>query len=111
MYREDFLAHQWTPSVPTNYQYVQQERQWLLLENKVAVLHVYVACSTTRDTGFFQWNSDLFQLITSEMLLLKSSGFRCVAFGDFNTRVGCMKGLEGNNPSTNENYPLFIPYN
>ena len=43
LYKEELTAHQWTPPVPNNLQYVMNERQWLLLGNKCAFLHIYVA--------------------------------------------------------------------
>ena len=33
IYNETLTAHQWTPPVPPNQQYVMGERQWLLHEN------------------------------------------------------------------------------
>ena len=110
IYDETLIAHQWTPPVPTNQQYVMGERQWLLLENSqdnCAFLHVYIACQTTRNDSYMQWNEDLFALITQEAILLRRRGFSCLAMGDFNTRVGAIHGLERNTPGTNHNYPMF----
>ena len=113
IYNETLTAHQWTPPVPPNQQYVMGERQWLLLENgheKCAFLHVYIACQTTRNDSYVQWNEDLFSLLTQEAILLRRQGFTCMAMGDFNTRVGAIPGLEGNTQDTNHNYPMFMNF-
>ena len=88
-------------------QYVEKERQWLLLGDKCAFLHIYIACQSQRNQDYIQWNQDLFSLVTNEALLLRKRGFCCLAMGDFNTRVGRLPGLEGNTPDTNDNYPMF----
>ena len=110
LYREDLVAHEWTPPVPSSQQYVEKERQWLLLGDKCAFLHIYIACQSHRSQDFLQWNEDLFSLVTSEALLLRKRGFCCLAMGDFNTRVGVLPGLEGNTPDTNANYPMFLSF-
>ena len=33
-----------------------------------------------------------------------------LALGDFNTRVGCIPGLEKNKPDTNRNFPMFMNF-
>ena len=113
IYDETLTAHQWTPPVPINQQYVMGERQWLLLENshnKCAFLHVYIACQSTSNDSYVQWNEDLFSLLTQEAILLRRQGFTCMAMGDFNTRVGAIPGLEGNTNDTNRNYPMFMNF-
>ena len=110
LYREDLVAHEWTPPVPSSQQYVEKERQWLLLGDKCAFLHIYIACQSHRNQDFIQWNEDLFSLVTTEALLLRKRGFCCLALGDFNTRVGVLPGLEGNTPDTNANYPMFLSF-
>ena len=95
---------------PSSQQYVEKERQWLLLGDKCAFLHIYIACQSHRNQDFIQWNEDLFSLVTSEALLLRKRGFCCLALGDFNTRVGVLPGLEGNTPDTNANYPMFLSF-
>ena len=86
------------------------ERQWLLLGNKCAFLHIYIACQTTRSDSYLQWNEDLFQLVTGEAILLRRQGICCLAMGDFDTRVGQMDGLEGNTSDTNSNFPMFTTF-
>ena len=108
LYKESLTAHQWTPPVADNLKYIQQERQWLLLGSKLAFLHIYIACQTTRNNDFEQWNEDLFNLVTQEAILLRRQGMCCLAMGDFNTRVGEIPGLEGNTPDTNKNLPMFM---
>ena len=68
MYKEDMTAHQWTPPVPPHLQHISNERQWLLLGRKVAFLHIYVACQTSRNNDFIEWNEHLFELVTQEAI-------------------------------------------
>ena len=110
IYREELTAHQWTPPVPPAQQYVEKERQWLLLGNNCAFLHIYIACQSYRNRDFLQWNEDLFALVTAEAMVLRRKGFCCLAMGDFNTRVGELPGLEGNTTDTNDNYPAFVSF-
>ena len=114
LYKDTLTAHAWTPTVPPELQYIMNERQWLLLDsgmsNKVAYLHVYIACQSTRNDSYIQWNQDLFALITQESIRLRRQGFVVIAMGDFNTRVGCIPGLEWNTPDHNKNTPLFMNF-
>ena len=110
LYRDSLSAHQWNPSVPERLQYVKNERQWLLLDGKVAFLHIYIACQTTRSDSYIQWNEDLFELVTQEAMVMRRQGLCCIAMGDFNTRVGELPGLSGNTPDTNSNYPMFMNF-
>ena len=110
IYKETISAHHWTPPVPDKLQYIMNERQWLLLGNKCAFLHIYIACQTTRNDSYLQWNEDLFHLVTQEAILLRRQGICCLAMGDFNTRVGTLDGLEGNTPDTNSNFPMFTTF-
>ena len=74
LYRETLTAHQWTPPASENLKYIENERQWLLVEGtqeRCAFLHVYIACQTTRNTNFLQWNEDLFHLISLEAIKLR----------------------------------------
>ena len=109
-YKESLSAHQWFPPVPPDHQFVEKERQWLLLGDKIAFLHIYVACQNHRDESYKQWNEALFSLVTQEAILLRRRGFCCLAMGDFNTRVGVLPGLEGNTPDRNTNYPAFMDF-
>ena len=77
---------------------------------KVAFLHAYIAFQTTRSDDFLQWNEDLFFLLTQEAKSLKQRGFIIMGMGDFNTRVGQLKGLENNTPDTNRNSPMFFTF-
>lgn len=110
LYKDELQAHQWDPHVTDDYQYIKKERQWLIIGGKTAFLHIYVACETKRPTNFEQWNQDLFSLVTQEALILRQQGMCCLALGDFNTRVGKIRGLEGNLPGTNTNYPAFMSF-
>ena len=113
LYRKSLTAHQWTPPVPANLAYISNERQWLLVEGskkRCAFLHVYIACQSTSDDSYIQWNEDLFHLITQEAIKLRQQGFITLAMGDFNTRVGQIPGLEGNTPDTNYNTPKFLTF-
>ena len=106
-YREDLTAHEWRPSVPKEYEYVKNERQWLLLGNKIAFLHVYIACHNYTNDSYIKWNDDLFELICCESITLRTQGFCVLAMGDFNTRVGRLPGLEWNDDVVNPNFTKF----
>ena len=113
LYKETLPAHQWTPAVPDNLQYIANERQWLVIDNKserLAFLHVYIACQTTRSDSYLQWNEDLFHLITMESIRLRRKGYVVLAMGDFNSRVGQLPGLEENTPDVNRNTPMFLNF-
>ena len=113
LYKDVLPAHQWTPIVPDNLQYIANERQWLVIDNKterLAFLHVYIACQTTRSDSYLQWNEDLFHLLTQEALKLRRQGFIVLAMGDFNSRVGQLNGIEDNTPDVNRNTPMFLNF-
>ena len=113
LYKSELPVHKHQPTVPEHLQYVKNERQWLLFANgcrKVAFLHCYLACQTTRDNSFLQWNEDLLFLLKQEAKLLKHQGFIVVALGDFNTRVGRLPGLSENTPDINQNFDLFMNF-
>ena len=112
-YREGLNPHQWSPHVPENLKYIENERQWLLIDSgdkKCALLHCYLACQTTRHDEFTQWNEDLLTLMTQEVVKLKENGFLILCMGDFNSRVGRIPGLEGNTPDVNQNGPMFLNF-
>ena len=112
-YRSNLHSHAWTPKVPANLKYVENERQWLLLttgQARVAFLHIYIACQSHKNDGFLQWNEDLFQLVTTETIKLRRDGFTVISMGDFNTRIGAVPGLEGNTPDINQNTPMFLNF-
>ena len=57
MYSSKLTAHEHHPEVPEEYQYVMNERQWLLIadgKNPCAFLHTYIACQTSRNSSFIQ---------------------------------------------------------
>ena len=113
LYKESLTAHQYSPVVPRNLEYIQNERQWLLISSghdRIAFLHVYIACQNNRDDSFLTWNENLFALISQESLRLKQQGFTVLALGDFNSRVGAIPGLEGNTPDHNRNTPMFLTF-
>ena len=112
-YRSNLTAHLWIPKTCSKYDYVSKERQWLSikgLNEKLAFLHVYIACQTNRSDSYLQWNNDLFSLLTEETHVLRSQGFSILALGDFNTRVGRLKGMEENLPDVKSkiNLGFFI---
>ena len=114
LYRSTLNAHKYKPVVTDDYAYLNNERQWLLVNSgakRCAFLHIYIACQSSRNNNsFLTWNEDLFSLITQEALELKRQGFVILAMGDFNTRVGRIKGLEGNTPDINKNSPMFFRF-
>ena len=107
-------AHPWKPDILDTYKYVENERQWLLMEGeggkKLAFLHCYIACQSFTSDDFLRWNQDLFQMITLEALQLREEGYMILAMGDFNSHVGRIDGLEGNKPSVNDNEPMFTSF-
>ena len=111
LYKDSLIAHQWSPAVPCDKEYVAKERQWLLIDSqsdtKCAFLHCYIACQSTASESFLSWNEDLFGLITAEAVKLRRQGFMVVAMGDFNSKIGVVPGLEGNRPDKNRNEPMF----
>ena len=111
LYRETLTPHLWTPPVPAHVRHVENERQWFLIDNgkeKLAFLHCYLACQSTKNDDFLQWNEDLFQLMSMEMSKLREHGFVTLCMGDFNSRVGRIQGLENNTPDVNKNEPMFM---
>ena len=89
------------------------ERQWLLISNnneKIAFLHVYIACQTNKTDSFLTWNEDLFFLISQEAINLRRQGFVVLSLGDYNSRIGCVPGLEANTPDLNKNTPMFLNF-
>ena len=113
LYRNNLTASEWLPSVPANLQYIQNERQWLLISSnteKIAFLHIYLACQSFKSDAFLAWNEDLLSLVTQEAIILKRQGFVVLSLGDYNTRVGQIPGLEGNTPDTNGNTPMFMTF-
>ena len=63
IYKESLTAHEWEPSVDPGLEYVKQERQWLLLDTgneRIAFLHVYIACCNSDNDPSMVWNEDLF---------------------------------------------------
>ena len=112
LYKDTLNTHEWTPPVPDKYQYIKNERQWLLVnsaEEKCAFLHTYIACQN-KDNSFIQWNEDLFSLITLEAIKLRKQGFIVLAMGDFNSKIGAIPGVENNTPDLNKNTPKFLNF-
>ena len=113
LYKSTLHCHKYVPAVPEEYQYIKNERQWLLLSGgtrRLAFLHLYIACQNNNDNSFMQWNDDLFSLVTQEALDLKRQGFFTLAMGDFNSRVGQLPGLENNTPGHNRNTSRFFRF-
>ena len=78
LYKNSLTASEWSPPVPPKLQHIMNERQWLLISNKtekVAFLHVYIACQSNKTDSFLAWNEDLFFLFTQEAMAA-SPGWR-----------------------------------
>ena len=113
LYKEALTPHHWGPKVEDRFKYVENERQWLLVDNgseRFAMLHCYVACQSARNDDYLQWNEDLFELMTNELIRLRKQGFIVLCMGDFNSRIGRVSGLEGNTPDLNKNSPMFFNF-
>ena len=80
LYRDTLLAHEWRPTVSSSQEYIKNERQWLLLGNKLAFLHVYIACHNFTNDSYIKWNEDLFKLITDGSIGIKEA--RLLYFGN-----------------------------
>ena len=85
-YRESLSCHQHHPTVPSDYLYLSNERQWLMVSSgtrKLAILHCYLACvSTSRSNDFLRWNRDLFTMMADEVRHLRRLGFVCLCMGE-----------------------------
>ena len=113
LYRDTLSAHEWSRPVPQELVFVENERQWLIIDSpgeKCAFLNIYAACASFTNESFIQWNQDLFSLVTTEAILLRDMGYIVLAMGDFNSRCGRLPGLEGNTPDTNRNAPMFLNF-
>ena len=96
LYKETLKPHQWTPPVPFHLHHIENERQWLLIDNgkeKIALLHCYIACQNSTNNDYIQWNEDLFHLMSIELTKLRDQGFLVLCLGDFNSRIGRIPGL------------------
>ena len=85
IYRNTLNVHRHEPTVPDNFDYVKKERQWLLIISgslRCAFLHCYLACQTTRNDTYIQWNEDMFSLLSDEAMHLKQQGFMILALGN-----------------------------
>ena len=112
-FKETLKVHKHEPVVPPEHKHVQNERQWLLITGggrKCAFLHVYMACQTSRNDSYLQWNEDLFCLLKQEAHVLKRQGFIILAMGDFNSRCGRIEGLEQNTADLNNNSIMFFNF-
>ena len=60
--KENIDAHPWKPSIPDSVAHVSKERQWLLMDNRaqrLAFLHCYIACQTSRNNDYIEQNEHL----------------------------------------------------
>ena len=113
LYKNSIITHEYRPNVPSGYEYLDNERQWLLISSgsdRIAFLSIYIACQNSRNNTFLSWNEDLFFLVSQEAASLRLQGFVIVAMGDFNSRVGAIPGLEGNTEDVNMNSPMFFNF-
>ena len=56
-YKDSLSPHPWLPKVQEDLKYVENERQWLLIDNgkeRVALLHFYIACQSNRNDDFLK---------------------------------------------------------
>ena len=67
----------------------------------------YLACASGGPHNHHKWNTDMYLMMTTEIISLRNRGFAIIALGDFNSKVGQIPGLEGNTPNHNANTPLF----
>ena len=85
-YKKSLQVHNYTPVVPTECSHLSNERQWLLLQlgsQKVAILHCYLACVSSKSDDFKDWNMMMYQMMSSEAQQLKARNFAIVCLGNF----------------------------
>ena len=112
-YRPHLNPHIWKPQVSENLKYLDKERQWVLIsrgKEKLALLHCYLACETSRNNGFIQWNEDLYFMMNQEIIQLRQQGFMVISIGDYNAHIGKVPGLEGNHSDVNNNGRMFMNF-
>ena len=107
--RPDLKHSPWEPGLVLH-PYLNAERMWLLVyENnkKIAFCTVYCA-SEVQDENFKQWNTDLLDMIKTEIETIRNDGYECIVLGDLNGHVGCdERGIPGNRPDINFNGGLI----
>ena len=84
-YKESLRAHTHRPPVSPDHAFVDNERQWLLIEagrTKIAFLHLYMACVSFTNRDFIDWNSSIFSVLTSELQHLRGLGFTIICLGN-----------------------------
>ena len=85
-YSNTLNVQNYTPNVASMYEYLDKERQWILLKCgniNLAILNVYMCC-VRNDLAHLDWNTDLYAMLYSKTIVLRNKGFKIVALGDFN---------------------------
>ena len=94
--------------------FVRTERAWTTVESvsgKTAVCAVYAGFQAP-DDRHGEWNQNLYSVLKSEIVKLRTDGFRVVMLGDFNGHVGCdpTVGIVGNHAGVNRNGRRFLDF-
>ena len=96
--------------------YVDSERLWVTYQShqgKSAICSLYLGFNAG-DGRHEAWNRGIFEVLSEEVLQLRSQGYRIIMLGDFNSHVGSVLeqgGIPGNRPQTvNKNGEMFLGF-
>ena len=96
--------------------YVDSERLWVTYQSqqgKSAICTLYLGFNAS-DRRHEAWNRGIYEVLSQEVMELRSQGYRIIMQGDFNSHVGAVLeqgGIPGNYPSTvNKNGELFLSF-
>ena len=91
IYKENLQVYKWSNPIDDKYKKIETERLWSIIDTgttKYAVLNIYGASEVTTNNDFIEWNRLLLELVSKEIVKLKSEGYCIVVQGDLNGHVG-----------------------
>ena len=96
--------------------YVDSERLWVTYQSqqgKSAICSLYLGFNAG-DGRHEAWNRGIYEVLSEEVLQLRSQGYRIIMMGDFNSHVGSVLeqgGIPGNRPqAVNKNGEMFLSF-
>ena len=94
--------------------FVNNERVWVTvdsLQTKTAVCGLYLGFQAS-DDRHGDWNDSIFEVLASEISVLRAKGYRIKILGDFNAHVGAIEGqgVVGNKSDINANGWRFLRF-
>lgn len=96
--------------------YVDTERLWVTYQSqqgKSAICSLYLGFNAG-DRRHEAWNRGIYEVLSEEIMELRSKGFRIILQGDFNAHVGSVLeegGIPGNHPQKmNKNGEMFLAF-